>query len=131
MKFTKFTSVLGLVASVTALTVDFHSGFGMKDRFWYPYAKTMDQFPNIQEVESLKDLIDETLHHHIYSIEPQSYSYTTHGDLWDFLYDEHRDLNKGSQKLLISWTLEMGLWNWVKKNPRQILSFAGLFNPIM
>lgn len=120
-----------IFSSVTALTVDFHSGFGMVDRFWYPYAKTTDQFPNIREVEALKDLIDETLNHHIYSIEPQSFSYTTHGDLWDYLYDEHQKDNMQNEKLFIPWTLEMGSWNWVKKNPKQLFSALGLFNPII
>ncbi|MEZ4742243.1 MAG: M14 family zinc carboxypeptidase [Bdellovibrionota bacterium] len=118
--------------STTALTVDFHSGFGMIDRFWYPYAKTSSQFPNIKDVQGLKDLLDETLHHHIYSIEPQSYSYTTHGDLWDFLYDQHFQENiRNGHKVFIPWTLEMGSWNWIKKNPKQIFSSLGLFNPII
>jgi hypothetical protein len=114
-----------------ALTMDFHSGFGMVDRFWYPYAKTSDQFPNIREVQSLKDLIDETLPHHIYSIEPQSLSYTTHGDLWDHMYDNFRSDPLNKNKLFIPWTLEMGSWNWVKKNPKQIFSALGLFNPMV
>ncbi|MBD64960.1 MAG: zinc carboxypeptidase [Halobacteriovoraceae bacterium] len=116
--------------AATALTVDFHSGFGLKDRFWYPYAKTTDQFPNIKEVQSLKDLMDETLPHHIYKVEPQSLNYTTHGDIWDYLYDDHR-LHKKSDQLFLPWTLEMGSWNWVKKNPKQIFSASGLFNPII
>lgn len=115
--------------SVMATTVDFHSGFGMVDRFWYPYAKTKAEFPNIREVESLKYLLDETLPHHIYSIEPQSSSYTANGDLWDYLYDMHRDM--GADTLFLPWTLEMGSWNWVKKNPKQIFSALGLFNPII
>lgn len=116
--------------SSMALTIDFHSGFGMKDRFWYPYAKTTAEFPSIKEVKSLKNLIDENLAHHIYTIEPQSINYTTHGDLWDYLYDNHRDSNL-SGKNFIPWTLEMGSWNWVKKNPKQIFSALGLFNPII
>ena len=116
-------------SSELALTIDFHSGFGIKDRFWYPYAKTKRQFPRIREVQVLKDLLDDTLPHHIYSIEPQSYSYTTHGDLWDFLFDEHQ--KKGSNNIFIPWTLEMGSWNWVRKNPKQLFNLLGLFNPII
>ncbi len=111
-----------------AITVDFHSGFGIKDRFWYPYAKTKDDYPNIKETLLLKNLIDETLTHHIYKIEPQANVYTTHGDLWDFIYDNHRA--QDSSKLYLPWTLEMGSWTWVKKNPKQLLSYTGLFNPI-
>ena len=83
------------------------------------------------QVQSLKDLIDETLQHHIYSIEPQSFSYTTHGDLWDYLYDKFRDHDSQGKKLFIPWTLEMGSWRWVRKNPKQALSALGLFNPMV
>jgi hypothetical protein len=61
-------------------------------------------------------------------MEPQSASYTTHGDLWDFLYDEYRERYRG---LFLPFTLEMGSWLWVKKNPRQFFSWFGLFNPIL
>ncbi len=115
----------------TAISVDFHSGFGMIDRFWYPYAKCIGNFPNINEVLSLKDLLDDTLRHHIYKIEPQSHSYTTHGDLWDYIYDMHMEQNKDHEKLFLPFTLEMGSWNWVRKNPRQIFSALGLFNPMI
>lgn len=120
-----------MFSSETALSVDFHSGFGMVDRFWYPYAGTTAQFPSIAEVECLKDLLDDTLPHHIYSVEPQSISYTANGDLWDYIYDEHRKLNNSNTKLFIPWTLEMGSWNWIRKNPTQIFNAKGFFNPII
>jgi hypothetical protein len=39
---------------------------------------------------------------------------------------------KGSRpdKILLPFTLEMGSWNWVKKNPIQLFSFLGPFNPV-
>lgn len=114
----------------TSLTVDFHSGFGLRDRFWYPYAKTDKEFPRINDVLRLVDLLNETLPHHIYKIEPQSASYVTNGDLWDYLFDEHFQSEEYKGKTYIPWTLEMGSWNWVKKNPIQIFSPLGLFNPI-
>ena len=33
--------------------------------------------------------------------------------------------------VFLPFTLEMGSWLWVKKNPRQLLSLFGLFNPIL
>ena len=114
----------------TAISVDFHSGFGMVDRFWYPYAKSIHDFPSIKEVLSLKDLIDETLQHHIYKIESQSQSYTTHGDLWDYIYELHQE-SKSDSQVLLPFTLEMGSWNWVRKNPKQIFSALGMFNPMI
>ncbi|MGB0454490.1 MAG: M14 family zinc carboxypeptidase [Bacteriovoracaceae bacterium] len=115
----------------SAITLDVHSGFGMKDRLWYPYAKTNDDFPRIKEVEALKDLLDETLPHNVYSVEPQSSSYMTHGDLWDYLFDEQHREEKYKENVFIPWTLELGSWMWVKKNPRQLFSSMGLFNPII
>lgn len=117
--------------SRVVLGVDFHSGFGVRDRFWFPYARSREEFPRVQEVEAIKRTMDETLLHHVYVVEPQSFTYLTHGDLWDFLFDEHRELDKSGEKVFIPFTVEMGSWNWVKKNPKQIFSAKGLFNPII
>ena len=71
-------------------------------------------------------LFEKTNPHHIYKIEPQSKNYMTHGDIWDYCF-----LNfKKSDQIYIPLTLEMGSWIWVKKNPLQIFSKIGLFNPI-
>jgi len=56
--------------------------------------------------------------------EKQSY----YGDLWDFLY--LRSLEHPGHTFL-PLTLEIGSWLWVKKNPRQLISFSGLFNPLV
>lgn len=115
-----------------SIAVDFHSGFGMRDRFWYPFAKSKKTFPRIQEVRKIKDLLDKTLPHHIYKIEPQSKSYTTHGDLWDFLFLKFEEQLSAEPRdsLFLPWTLEMGSWIWLKKNPSQGLSLEGFFNPV-
>jgi hypothetical protein len=55
-------------------------------------------------------------------------AYTTHGDLWDYLLEKHFENNLSN--LYIPWTLELGSWMWVKKNPLQIFSLMGLFNPV-
>lgn len=119
-----------LFNSEAAITVDFHSGFGMKDRLWFPYAKTSEPFPRFKEVQNLKDLLDQTLPYHIYKIEPQFDSYTISGDLWDYIFDLHREQNLNTKRVLIPWTLEMGSWIWVKKNPLQIFTAGGFFNPV-
>lgn len=110
-----------------ALAVDVHSGYGKLDRFWFPYAKTREPFPQLAEVVALKQLLDKTYPHHIYCVEPQSRQYVTHGDLWDYLYDEFRAERPNSH--FIPFTLELGSWLWVKKNWRQIFSRLGAFNP--
>lgn len=111
------------------LTLDFHSGFGLRDRLWYPWARSREPFPFVTQMKELQELLDETIPYHVYQIEPQSLVYTTHGDLWDYLLDGHL---KGSTTAspFIPLTLEMGSWSWVKKNPRQLFFLEGLFNPV-
>jgi hypothetical protein len=116
-----------VLCSIGSISLDVHSGFGFQDRLWFPYARTAEPFPNTPEVYALYELLNQTLPHHIYRTEPQSRAYTIEGDLWDHLYDESREHGNG---LFLPLTLEMGSWTWVRKNPRQILSPLGTFNPI-
>lgn len=116
-----------LFESSFAISLDVHSGFGFVDRLWFPYARTRKPFSALREVYALKTLLDATLPNHVYRVEPQSRSYTTHGDLWDHLHDQHQ---ADRQSTYLPLTLEMGSWTWVKKNPRQAFSLLGSFNPI-
>jgi hypothetical protein len=116
--------------SPAALTLDIHSGFGMKDRLWYPYAKTSVDFSRIVEVDRLKKMLDQSYPNHIYAVESQSLSYTTHGDLWDYLFDRHAEANSSTNNVFIPWTLEIGSWLWIRKNPIQMFSALGPFNPV-
>lgn len=110
-----------------ALLIDCHSGFGFRDRLWYPYAKTKEPFPRVGEAAALGRLLDATYPQHAYVIEPQSVSYTTHGDLLDHLFDRHRASHP--DVLFIPWTLEMGSWRWIRQRPWQLRSLLGWFNP--
>lgn len=115
--------------SPVCVALDMHSGFGLKDQIWYPYAySSKEEFPALGEFRNLKKLFDDTYPHHVYKIEPQSEIYTTHGDIWDFMILEKRRLNH--QGVFIPITLELGSWSWVKKNPIQIFSLFGHFNPV-
>lgn len=111
-----------------SIALDFHSGFGMKDQIWYPYAKTKRPFPFLSRFKKLTKLFEETYPHHVYKIEPQAAHYTTNGDLWDYALDLHEQTN--STSTFIPLTLELGSWNWVKKNPIQIFSLFGMHNPV-
>ena len=114
-----------------AMVLDVHSGFGLQDRLWYPYARSKDPFPQEEQVQKLKKLLDRSYPNHIYLVEPQALNYTTHGDIWDYMYDEHAKYHAGGKsRLFIPWTLEMGSWMWVRKNPLQLFSSVGRFNPI-
>jgi Zinc carboxypeptidase len=110
------------------LSVDCHSGFGVRDRLWFPHAHTPEPVEPLAELHALSTLLDESMPHHPYVFEPQSRHYLAHGDLWDHLL--LRAAARGGATLL-PLTLEMGSWLWVRKNPRQMLSRQGLFNPLI
>ena len=110
-----------------SISVDCHSGFGVADRIWFPYAHTRVPIGHLAEMHALKDLLQETLCNYRYIFEPQSRQYLTHGDLWDHLYL----LSKQLDHVFLPMTLEMGSWSWVKKNPRQFFSLLGNFNPLI
>jgi hypothetical protein len=112
-----------------AVALDVHSGFGFEDRLWFPFSSTRKLFPHLPEVYALTNLLNRTLTNHIYRPEPQSHSYMMNGDLWDYLYFEHQTSATG--RVFLPLCLEMGSWAWVKKNPKQLLSIIGLFNPIL
>jgi hypothetical protein len=111
-----------------AIVVDCHSGFGMIDRIWFPYARTRRPFPGLAEVVGLRRLLELTLPHHVYRIEPQAQGYTIAGDLWDHLYDVQRA--RFGDRAFVPLTLEMGSWLWVRKNPMQLFDRLGGFNPM-
>jgi hypothetical protein len=116
-----------VLTSQVSIAVDCHSGFGLIDRIWFPYARTRRPFPRLAEVMGLKRLLDGTLPNHVYRFEPQAQTYTIVGDLWDYLYDRSCEL--APQSVFVPLTLEMGSWLWVRKNPRQLASVFGGFNP--
>ena len=118
-----------LFKSQVAFALDIHSGFGIKDRLWYPYAKTKKPFPLEKEALIFSNLLNEIHPYHIYNVESQSKSYLTDGDLWDYVFDLHYRENRGN-KVLLPWCLEMGSWLWIKKNPKQLLSGLGIFHPV-
>ena len=114
--------------SKCVVAIDFHSGFGMKDRLWFPYSFTSSPFDQLAELMALTHLFEETHPYHVYKIEPQSKGYLINGDLWDYLYLELKKINPSV--VFIPITLEMGSWTWVRKNPLQLFSKQGIFNPV-
>ena len=112
------------------ISLDCHSGFGTRDRLWFPYAKSTSPWPEIGSAHVLTELFEHSYpHHDQYLFEPQAHSYTTNGDLWDHLYDGYRAQQPDG--CFIPVTLEMGSWLWVKKNPRHLFRYHGLFNPVL
>ena len=114
-----------LAARPFSLVLDCHSGYGFGDSIWFPYAKTRRLMPHLPEMFALKNILERAMPHHDYSFEPQSKQYLLHGDLWDYAYD-----NTPAENVFLPMTLELGSWLWIRKNPRQIFSRHGIFNPI-
>jgi hypothetical protein len=115
-----------LLARPHSIALDCHSGFGMRDRLWFPFAGRRAPFAGLADLHAMHAIFEETHHQHVYVIEPQSRQYLTHGDLWD-----HLVLKSDPSRVFLPLTLEMGSWLWVKKNPRQFFSRMGLFNPLV
>lgn len=108
------------------LVIDCHSGFGLKDRLWIPYAYRKRPPRKVANYFALHQLFEHTYPHNKYVFEPQSNQYTTHGDLWDHV---GKIVKHEFNQPFLSLTLEMGSWRWVKKRPLQVFSFKGMFNP--
>src|SRR5688572_9677545 len=111
-----------------SLALDCHSGFGLRDRIWFPFAHRRSPIRHLAQLHALHEIFQQSNSHHPYVFEPQSRQYLTHGDLWDYLYlraCERQD------RTFLPLTLEMGSWLWVKKNPRQLFSRHGIFNPLI
>jgi hypothetical protein len=117
-----------LLARRFSLAIDCHSGFGVRDRLWFPYARSNEPIAHLAEAHALKEIFFQTYSHHQYVFEPQSLQYLAHGDLWDYLYLQ--SLQDGG-RVFLPLTLEMGSWLWIKKNPRQMFSRLGIFNPLI
>tara|TARA_R100000306_G_scaffold62548_1_gene72919 strand:- start:42427 stop:43479 length:1053 start_codon:yes stop_codon:yes gene_type:complete len=110
-----------------SMVLDCHSGFGFKDQLWFPYACSKEPIAHIAEVFAFHKLLAETYPHNIYTFEPQANVYNTHGDLWDYLYQ----LALAEKRCFLPLTMELGSWQWIRKNPRQLTQLLGFFHPIM
>lgn len=111
------------------MSLDIHSGFGVEDYLWTPYAKTTGMPPTWNHYLAIKNLLDEALKHHVYRFEPQSVNYCTSGDVWDYLYDKALANPALKQGQFLPLTLEVGSWVWVKKSPASALRLRSYFNP--
>jgi len=119
-----------LFGSRLSIAVDLHSGFGIRDRLWFPYASRQTPFGHLAEMLALKENFDRCYPYHIYKIEPTCTEYLINGDLWDYLFDLFVERTAGDS-LFLPLTLEMGSWLWLRKSPLHLFSRHGLFHPIL
>lgn len=116
-----------LLNAPISAALDCHSGFGFHNRIWFPFAHSREPIPHLAEIFALRRLFRRSYPNHVtYRIEPQCQHYMTHGDIWDYLYLESL---QQAEHTFLPLTLEMGSWLWVRKNPRQMFTRSGLFNP--
>ncbi|MBL8032902.1 MAG: hypothetical protein JNJ69_04330, partial [Leptospiraceae bacterium] len=112
------------------LALDIHSGYGTQNFLWWPYSYSKRTVFQNSAFQAVADRLRQR--HPLYRIEPMSLSYQTHGDLWDkaLLDFEHR-VKEGQYKksLFLPFTLEIGTWHEIKKNPRRLLSREKIFDP--
>jgi Zinc carboxypeptidase len=114
-----------LMTRPLSFALDCHSGYGWDDSIWFPYARTRRQMAHLPEMFQLKTMFEQAYPHHGYAFEPQSNEYLLHGDLWDCAYDQTPPPN-----VFLPMTLELGSWRWIRKNPSQMFSRLGMFNPV-
>nr|WP_311224089.1 MULTISPECIES: M14 family zinc carboxypeptidase [unclassified Acidovorax] len=117
-----------LLSRQFSLALDCHSGFGLTDRLWFPFAHTREPIKHLGELHALQEVFMQAYSNHRYLIEPQSLNYLAHGDLWDHLYMRACE---EPGRIFLPLTLEMGSWLWIKKNPLQLFSRSGMFNPLI
>ncbi|MCC6274865.1 MAG: DUF2817 domain-containing protein [Leptospiraceae bacterium] len=115
------------------ILLDIHSGFGVNDSVWWPYAGTKKYCEDqpIYEKISKNLLVEKALTK--YKFGPQSEIYTAHGDLWDKFYDDFLEVKRNKKwkpdRKFLPLTLEIGTWADLKNNPLKIFRKRGLFNP--
>ncbi|EMJ61386.1 MULTISPECIES: M14 family zinc carboxypeptidase [Leptospira] len=112
--------------------LDLHSGFGTVDNVWWPYAFTKAPCPDTSSYQKIEKHLKHHCGHIHFQYGPQSETYTTHGDLWDKLYDQYRDYHKNSRNWnskLLPLTLEVGTWSDIKEDPFKLFRKRGIFNP--
>lgn len=145
--------VKNMMSAPFAMSVDIHSGFGWHDRLWYPYAKSYKPFDQTRVTSVFARYLKLSHPYHRYIVEKQSDSYLIHGDMWDYIYDIHKEKSLSSERLskltssafnaatsanmsseeiykniYIPWTLEIGSWSWLLRKPHRIFSTSGLFH---
>lgn len=83
--------------SSSLVSLDAHSGFGLSDHIWFPYAHSRQYFESANYIYYLKQLFEASYPHHgHYRLAPQSQFYRTHGDIWDYAYQQHQTSNHQS-----------------------------------
>ncbi len=107
--------------------LDVHSGFGVIDSVWWPFAGQKMPPPDHYLFRKLTQMIQTEGDGIVY--EPQSQAYRVHGDLWDRVYEESISKRPDRRARMLPFTLEIGTWSDVKRNPKRLLSKRGLFNP--
>ena len=110
------------------ITLDVHSAFLRHPRIWMPYAsgkKVPDKEKKI--FAEIRKHLYTIYRHHPYKYEKQTDLYSTHGDFWDYNFDQHLKSGKGTYLPL---TLEISSFKWAIRNLLSRWTVEAIFNPI-
>ncbi len=110
------------------ITLDIHSAFLRHPRIWMPYAsgkKVPDKEKKI--FNEIKKYLYTIYRHHPYRYEKQTDLYSTHGDFWDYNFDNHLSKGKG---IYLPLTLEISSFKWAIKNIMSRWTMEAVFNPL-
>lgn len=109
------------------MTIDIHSAFLRRSRIWIPYASGK-KLPakEARLFRQLRKMLNGIYKYNPYKYEKQESLYKTHGDFWDYNFDRHNEVYKGTYLPL---TLEISSWNWTMKNFLKHWSLESLFSP--
>ncbi len=110
------------------ITLDIHSAFLRHPRIWMPYAsgkKVPDKEKKI--FMEIKKYLYTIYKHHPYKYEKQTNLYSTHGDFWDYNFDNYLAKGKGTYLPL---TLEISSYKWAIKNILSRWTMEAVFNPL-
>jgi hypothetical protein len=110
--------------------LDIHSGYGSQNYLWWPYSYTKDDVYQRPAFELLGDELRKR--HSLYRIEPMALSYQTHGDLWDLAlleFEKQQRTGLYQKSQFLPYTLEIGTWQEIRKQPTRLFSREKIFNP--
>ncbi len=109
------------------MSIDIHSAFLRDSRIWIPYASGKELPAKEAEVFlQVKKMLNSIYKYNPYRYEKQESIYKTNGDFWDYNFDRHNELHKGTYLPL---TLEISSWSWSLRNIFRRWSMEALFNP--
>jgi len=101
-----------LLARSFSIAVDCHSGFGSRDRVWFPYAHSVNPIANLADILTLEELFQQIYPNNKYLFEPQACNIA---HMVTYGLPLSASTTRQNQNLF-AFDAGNGSWLWVKKN---------------